>query len=199
MCIQCNDVEIADVSEALREAAFCTCSSVTPHHSQADGGSRRSAQISKEATTIVTLYITASGEIAEELDIFKASAAELGMSMAADELESNKVSATKLGIPTSFEILYQSDIWIYNTGASSHSTNNRSGAKNQRDSGSPSLGHDGQAVEATSTIDLPGQFLVRDGSFGMEGVLTEVNYNNSHNFNLMSFTRLLCKGWRYER
>ena len=97
------------------------------------------------------------------------------MSTAADELESNKVSVTMLDMPASFEILYQSDIWICNTGASSHSTNNRSGANNERDSGSTSLGHAGQVLETTITIDLPDHFLARDESFRMEGVLTEVN------------------------
>ena len=43
---------------------------------------------------------------------------------------------------------------------------------------------------------MPGQFLARDGSFGMEGVLTDVNYKDSHNFNLVSLTRLLYKEWR---
>ena len=97
------------------------------------------------------------------------------------------------------EILYQSDIWICDTGASSHSTNNRSGAKTERDSGNTSLGHAGHSVEVTSTIDLSDQFLARDGSFGMEVVLTDVNYNDSHNFNLMGLTRLLCKGWRIRK
>ena len=77
---------------------------------------------------------------------------------------------------------------------SSHSTNNRSGAKNYRDPGSTSLEHAGQMLEALSTIDFPGKFMARDRSFGMEGVLTDANYNDGHNFNLMSLTRLLCKG-----
>ena len=66
--------------------------------------------------------------------------------------------------------------------------------KNEKYSGSMSLGHAGKAVEARSAIDLPGQFLARDGSFGMEGVLTDVSYNDSHNFNLVSLTILLRKG-----
>ena len=100
----------------------------------------------------------ASEETSEELKIFEASATELDMSTAAVELESNVVSVTKLDIPVSFEISYQSDIWICNT---------KSDAKTERDSGRMSLGHAGQVVEATSTIDLPGQFLARDGSFGI--------------------------------
>ena len=94
------------------------------------------------------------------------------------------------------EILYQRYIWICDTGASSHSTNSRKGDKNAQYSGSTSPGHSGAAVEATITINLLGKFVVRDGSLGMKGVLTEVNYSESHNFNPMSTTMLLCKGWR---
>ena len=98
-------------------------------------------------------------------------------------------------MPTTFEILYEDDVWICDTGASSHSTNNKSGARNEKTSGSASLGHTGEAVKATSTIDLPGQFMAKDGGSGMKATLTEVNYNKTLNFNLMSLTRLLCNGW----
>ena len=41
----------------------------------------------------------------EELEIFEASAIDLVVSTAAEELESNKVPVTKLDMPVSFEIL----------------------------------------------------------------------------------------------
>ena len=111
------------------------------------------------------------------------------------ENESQEMAATKLDMPKSFEMLYQTDIWICDTGASSHSTNNKIGAENERRSGSASLGHAGEAIEATLTIDLPGQFMAIDGSSGLQASLTEVNFNARHNFNLISLTRLLTKGW----
>ena len=46
----------------------------------------------------------------------------------------------------------------------------------------------GEALAATLTIDLPGQFMAKDGSSGMEASLTDVNFNASHNFNLISLT-----------
>ena len=95
----------------------------------------------------------------------------------------------------SFDTLFNGDIWICNTRASSHSTNKLSGAKNVQDSGTPSLGHTGAAVKATKIIDLPGQFVNNDGSLGMQGTLTEVNYSLKLNFNLLSLTRLLRNGW----
>ena len=52
-----------------------------------------------------------------------------------------EVSAAKLDMPTTFEILYEDDVWICDTGASSHSTNNKLGARNEKNSGSASVGH----------------------------------------------------------
>jgi hypothetical protein len=40
--------------------------------------------------------------------------------------------AAKLDMPISFKLLYESDIWIYDTGASSLSTNNKLGTTNKR-------------------------------------------------------------------
>ena len=110
-----------------------------------------------------------------------------------------EVSVPQLVIPTTFEMLSQPDVWICDTGASSHSTNDNSGARNEKDTGSASLGHAGQALKATMTIDLLGQYVTKDGTWGMKATLTEVNFNASHNFNLMSLTRLLTRGWRITR
>ena len=63
--------------------------------------------------------------------------------VSAVQLEDNEISAGKLEIPTAFEVLYHNNIWICDTVASSHSTNIRLGAQNERDSGSASLGHSG--------------------------------------------------------
>ena len=110
--------------------------------------------------------------------------------------DGKEVSAQQLMIPTSFEMLSQQDIWICDTGASSHSTNDKSGATNEKNTGSASLGHAGQALKATMTIDLAGRYVTKDGTYGMKATLTEVNFNANHNFNLMSLTRLLTRGWR---
>ena len=106
-----------------------------------------------------------------------------------------ELSAAKMEMSTSFEILYVSDIWICDTGASSHSTNNATGAKNVQDSGSPSLGLTDEAMKAVKTIDVPGQFVTKDGSLHIQAVLTEVNYGPKLNFNLLSLSRLLQNGW----
>ena len=99
----------------------------------------------------------------------------------------------------SFVVLQQTDIWICDTGASSHSTKNSSGRQNVKVMGSASLGHTGETLKATKTIDLPGQYVTKDDTLGMKATLTEVNFNETHNFNLMSLTRLLMRGWNIEK
>ena len=108
----------------------------------------------------------------------------------------DEASVAKLEMGVSFDMLKDDEIWICDTGASSHSTNCITGASNQRDSGSASIGHAGQAVRATKTIDLSGTFVKKDGSRGLKATLTEVSYCADHNFNLLSLTRLLCQGWK---
>ena len=61
-------------------------------------------------------------------------------------------------------VRYWSNIWICDTGASSHSSNDALGAKNIQNSGILSLGHTGEAVKTMKTIDIPGQFVTKDGS-----------------------------------
>ncbi len=81
-----------------------------------------------------------------------------------------------------FEILYESDIWIGNSGNSSHSTNNKTGTVSESLFGSASLGHTGEAVKATGTIDVSGQFVTHDGTLSLEATLNDVNYNGMLNF-----------------
>ena len=45
------------------------------------------------------------------------------------------------------------------------------------------------------TIDVPGQFVTKDESLGIQTVLTEVNYNPKLNFNSLSLSRSLQNGW----
>lgn len=102
----------------------------------------------------------------------------------------------KLELPATIELLSQLGIWICDTGASCHSTYSPVGATNIRNSGISTVGHVGQAVATTKTIDIPGRFVSRDGTRSMDGVLTEVGLNPKMNYNLMSLSRTLMKGWR---
>ena len=99
-------------------------------------------------------------------------------------------------VPASMDALCDANIWICDSGASNHSTNSDAGARNKRDTTSASLGHVGQAVKATSSIDVPGYFLGKDGKPGLRTRLDDMSYNNRLNFNLMSLTRMLINGWK---
>ena len=122
--------------------------------------------------------------------------ATIAASDGATTADSVETSTIKMEMPMTFDLLYSDDIWICDSGASSHSAKNKRGAKNIKESGSQSLGHTGKAVEALNTMDLAGQFVDKDGSSGMKGTLTDVNYNDRYNFNLISLTRLLVNGWK---
>ena len=91
----------------------------------------------------------------------------------------------------SFDVLFEEDVFICDSGASNHSSKSKVGARNERPTNSSSLGHAGEAVEAECTIDLAGQFVAKDGSLGLKATLTEVSVNKKYNFNLISLTRLL--------
>ena len=67
-----------------------------------------------------------------------------------------------------------------------------------KDTGSASLGHAGEALKAAKTIILPGQYVTKDGTLGLKATLTDINFNETHNSNLMSLTRLLMRGWSIE-
>jgi hypothetical protein len=102
----------------------------------------------------------------------------------AEEAKEVELMLAKLELPATIELLSQLDIWICDTGASCHSTYSPVGAINIRNSGISTVGHVGQAVATTKTIDIPGRFVSRDGTRSMSGVLTEVGLNPKMNYNL---------------
>ncbi len=87
-----------------------------------------------------------------------------------------ETSAMGLEMPVLFALLSHEDIFIYDTGSSSHATKCKKGATNIRINGSSSLGHAGEAVETKMTINIPGQFIGLNGSPGMVGTLKDCNY-----------------------
>jgi hypothetical protein len=92
-----------------------------------------------------------------------------------------EVMMTKLDMRTPFEVLYKSDVWIGDTGLSSHSIYNTWGAMNKRQCGSVSLGNAGKAVKATTTINVSSQFVTQDITLGLHATLTGVSYNQKLN------------------
>ena len=94
-------------------------------------------------------------------------------------------------------ILRQEDVWICDTGTSTHVTRYNVGAKSIRDMMVYSLGHTGSAMESTALIDIPGVFMSKDGKAGMKAVLKDFSFGMKHNFNLLSMSKLIHKqGWK---
>ena len=114
------------------------------------------------------------------------------MAMAAELLE---LAAPALPRLHPFSVLQQPDVWICDSGASCHTTNNLNGAVNKRRGGSSSVGHTGGAVTAEWTVDIPGRFVSADGCNLQEATLTDVSFNKSLNYNLFSLSRVLKLGW----
>jgi hypothetical protein len=114
----------------------------------------------------------------------------------AEDAKEVELMLAKLELPATIELLSQLDIWICDTGASCHSTYSPVGAINIRNSGISTVGHIGQAVTTTKTIDIPSRFVSPDGTCSMSGTLTEVGLNPKMNYNLMSLSGMLMKGWR---
>ena len=107
-----------------------------------------------------------------------------------------EVATSKVDVPMTMGILSEDDIWICDSGASSHSTKSEKGARNKKGTFSTSVGHTGPAIKATSSIDVPGRFLEKDGSSGIRACLTDVSFNEGLNFNLLSLSRMLVQGWK---
>ena len=108
---------------------------------------------------------------------------DLGRAVQIKEVE---MALSTIMVPESIDILQEDDVWICDTGASSHSSKSDKGVRSVKESNSTSVGHAGSVVKATSTIEVPGRFLEKDGSLDMKAVLTEVSYNKGLNFNLFS-------------
>jgi hypothetical protein len=94
-------------------------------------------------------------------------------------------------------VLRQDDVWICDTGASTHVTRCNAGARNIRDTMVYSMGHTGSAMESTALIDIPGIFVNKDGKTGVKAVLKDCSFSTKHNFNLLSMSKLIHKqGWK---
>ena len=103
--------------------------------------------------------------------------------------------AAELETTTLEQLRTDDELFVADTGASHHSSKCSSGGTNVRDSNRSSYGHTGEAVETSFTMDIPGQFIDKNGAQGVHATLRDVSYNPKYNFNLCSLTKLLQNGW----
>ena len=93
-------------------------------------------------------------------------------------------------------ILKRNDVWIADSGATCHSTFCAQGGRNGKAAVVASQGTSGDEQIPSQVIDLEGcVILSKEGDPGGHCSLTEVNYSEDYNYNLLSLTRMLREGW----
>jgi hypothetical protein len=71
-------------------------------------------------------------------------------------------------------ILYDDEIFVADTAATTHVTFSKNGARNERKCDIVSVGHMGDGVVSTSIVDIPGQFENENGEIGLTAECTDV-------------------------
>jgi hypothetical protein len=92
-------------------------------------------------------------------------------------------------------MLESEDLWIVDTGATSHVTKHARGGIKQRKSAVQMKGCM-EIMTANFEIDIPVMYCNKDGKKIRSAHLKEVQVNNWFNFNLFSATRMLGKGFK---
>ena len=89
----------------------------------------------------------------------------------------------------------QENVWICDTGASTHVMWSNKDVRDVQDMQMLRLRHTGTGgtIESTAMIDISGVFMIVDNNMGMQAILKECGYNKDHNFTLLSMSRLLHK------
>lgn len=102
-----------------------------------------------------------------------------------------------LPFPDLFELLFNRNMWIYNTGASDHSTGDPFGMIGCIPANTTMLtAHGDQAIAQGKTGSLPCAKLDRFRRHEFNTVLDEVTYTKGNHFNLFGVNKLLAKGWK---
>ncbi len=73
-------------------------------------------------------------------------------------------------------ILHDENVWICDTGASTHVTCSSKCTRNVHKEETLSLGHTGGAVEATAIVDIPGVFTSKGDVAGLKAVLRDCSF-----------------------
>ncbi len=101
-----------------------------------------------------------------------------------------------VAVPRSMALLRHRDIWVGDTGASVHCTNDMVGAHNIREPPTvTTLGQHGAAATASKLVDIHGQWCDQYGDELVPACLTKVRYNPKSNFNLASIGLFMQRGF----
>jgi hypothetical protein len=102
-----------------------------------------------------------------------------------------------MSLPKAKGMLYDPNIWIGDTGASTHSTAHMQGMLNMKDgSGAVGIqGFDGSTHMVDNIGDIPGEIHDQYGNPVAKVTLKNVSYSAENVFNVISIPQLLVKHW----
>lgn len=105
--------------------------------------------------------------------------------------EVHLANSSQIAFPASMQLLNSPDIWIGDTGASSHTLFSKEGSKNERESQVTTRGVTGGRISPALDMDLDCLYCDKFGNEMMEMTLESVNYLEGSNYNLCSLSRML--------
>jgi hypothetical protein len=100
----------------------------------------------------------------------------------------------KTTLQPTMEALVDKDMWIADTGATSHVTNSKVRGKNHRKTTVKTRGFDRESINPDLEMDIPVTYTCGNGK-EIEAELKDVQVNEKFNFNLFCVTRMLQKGY----
>jgi hypothetical protein len=97
---------------------------------------------------------------------------------------------------TGAHILESKDIWIADTGATSHVTKHAEGGRKHRQTSVWMCGFAGETIQLDCKMDTPVTYVDVNGTEKFDVVLGDVQTNEKFNYSLFSVTKMLLKGYQ---
>ncbi len=95
-------------------------------------------------------------------------------------------------------ILESKDIWIADTGATSHVTKHTDGDRKHRQTNVWTCGFAGETIQPDCEMDIPVTYVDVNGTEKFDVVLGDIQTNEKFNYNLFSVTKMLLKGYKFK-
>jgi hypothetical protein len=97
---------------------------------------------------------------------------------------------------TGAHILESQDIWIADTGATSHVTKHTEGGRKHRQTNVQTHGFAGETIQPDCEMDILVTYVDVNGTKQFNLVLGDTQTNEKFNYNLFSVTKMLLKGYK---
>ena len=108
----------------------------------------------------------------------------------------NEIIGGAVDSPDNMKLLYSSDYWVFDSGATSSCTGDNTGMVNvSKLEGVSSVASNGSSVHQSENGDIPVEKLDKNGEHCNYTVLKDVQYGTSNRFNLFAVNRMLEQGW----